>query len=259
MNENSFKNLKIWNEVETTDTDHTKPGTVSGQNITSINPTSVYRKATEIFGPVGIGWGYNIVDERFDKGMPIFKMNEETKKNEQIAHVLVHTLRLRLWYILDGVKGEVEHFGHTPFVQKSRLHGAVQDMESSKKSLTDAIKKCLSMLGFNADIFLGMFDSRDYVENLKIEEEIQKSDDIGKASVEKHNKLRADIEIWANGYTLIPYLATLNKIHSMNSKKLEKKCRVLNLSYSKAVIPLHLAFKDAEEHLNKQLKDAKNV
>lgn len=36
------------------------------------------------------------------------------------------------------------------------------DGEAKKKSLTDSIKKALSMLGFSADIFLGWFDSEEY-------------------------------------------------------------------------------------------------
>lgn len=237
-------NLVIWNQVEKTDTAHTKDGKVSGQKITSISGTSVVLQATKVFGPVGIGWGYNIVEERFDQGMPIIK------DDKVICHVLVHTLRLKLWYILDGVKGEVEHFGHTPFVQKSVSYGAVQDMEASKKSLTDAIKKCLSMLGFNADIFLGMFDDRDYVETLRIEEDIKKSDDVGKATAEHLDKLRGEIQVMAKGYELIPYLATLNTVHKTNSTTLEKKCRLLNLPYSRAVVELQKAYKEQADKLS---------
>jgi len=36
-----------------------------------------------------------------------------------------------------------------------------------KKATTDGITKCLSMLGFNADVFLGKFDDNKYVQELK--------------------------------------------------------------------------------------------
>ena len=231
-------NLEIWSQVDKTETYHTKAGQVNGQNINSINGTSTVLQATKIFGPVGIGWGYDIVEERFDQGMPIIK------DDKVICHVIIHTIRLKLWYKLNGVKGEVEHFGHTPFIQKSFKYGAVQDMESSKKSLTDAIKKCLSMLGFNADIFLGMYDDLDYVETLKIKEDIKKSDDIGKSTAEDLDNLRDEIEQMSKGYALIPYLATLNTVHRTNSATLEKKCRLLNLPYSKAIVNLQKAYKN---------------
>ena len=103
MSNESSSNLVIWNQVDKTDTAHTKAGQVSGQNITSINGTSTVLQATKVFGPVGIGWGYDIVEERFDQGMPIIK------DDKVICHVLIHTIRLKLWYKLDGVRGEVEH------------------------------------------------------------------------------------------------------------------------------------------------------
>ena len=230
-------NLVIWNQVDKTDTAHTKPVSLGGRKMTSIDGTSVVLQATKVFGPVGIGWGYNIIEERFDQGMPIIK------DGEVICNVLVHTIRLKLWYMLEETKGEVEHFGHTPFVYSSYEKGAIQDMEVSKKSLTDAIKKCLSMLGFNADIFLGKFDDRDYVETLKIEEDIKKSDDQGKASAAHRDKLRNEIGVMAKGYSLIPHIATLNTVHSNNSRTLEKKCRLLNLPYSQAIVELQKAYK----------------
>lgn len=160
--------------------------------------------------------------------------------------------------MLDGAKGEVEHFGHTPFVQKSVTYGAVQDMEASKKSLTDAIKKCLSMLGFNADIFLGMFDDREYVEALKIEEDIKKSDDAGKATADHRDKLRNEIKAMAKGYALIPYLSSLNTVHNNNSQTLEKKCILLNLPYSQAIVELQKAYKEQSDKLTLE-KEIKNV
>jgi hypothetical protein len=241
-------NLVIWNQVSKTDTAHTKPVSLGGRKMTSIDGTSVVMQATKVFGPVGIGWGYNIIEERFDQGMPIIK------GGEVICNVLVHTIRLKLWYMLEGTKGEVEHFGHTPFVYSSYEKGAVQDMEVSKKSLTDAIKKCLSMLGFNADIFLGKFDDRDYVDTLKIEEDIKKSDDQGKATAVHRDKLRAEIEVMAKGYSLIPHLSTLNTVHGSNSRTLEKKCRMLNLPYSQAIVEVQKAYKAQADKIAPDVK-----
>ncbi|MFK8333452.1 hypothetical protein M2D63_026040, partial [Pseudomonas sp. BJa5] len=42
------------------------------------------------------------------------------------------------------------------------------DGEAPKKSLTDAINNSLSMLGFRADVFLGIFDDRDYVQQREL-------------------------------------------------------------------------------------------
>jgi hypothetical protein len=44
--------------------------------------------------------------------------------------------------------------------------GRVDD-DAPKKALTDALTKALSHLGFNADVFMGMFDSNKYVKQLE--------------------------------------------------------------------------------------------
>ena len=61
-----------------------------GQKITSINGQHMIKKATEVFGPVGIGWGWTVVEERFDKGGEIRKDTGEVIGNE-----VGHTQRLR--------------------------------------------------------------------------------------------------------------------------------------------------------------------
>ena len=51
------------------------------------------------------------------------------------------------------------------------------DTEAPKKSLMDAIKKSLSMLGFAHDVFLGEWDDPSYVAVRTAESEINKADD----------------------------------------------------------------------------------
>lgn len=59
-------NMQIWEKVSTTDTRYTKAAEVGGQKITSLNGTAMIMKATEIFGPVGIGFGWSVMEERLD-------------------------------------------------------------------------------------------------------------------------------------------------------------------------------------------------
>lgn len=61
-------NMQIWEKVSTTDTRYTKAAEVGGQKITSLNGTAMIMKATEVFGPVGIGFGWTVMEERFDEG-----------------------------------------------------------------------------------------------------------------------------------------------------------------------------------------------
>ena len=152
-------NLILWNAVVKTDPAYTKPfSRFGGFKGTAINATYLARKATEQFGPLGIGWGWNIVDEKYVNGAPI----------TEAATEVVHVLRIKLWYIYGDKRGEIEHFGQTTFVGKNK-NGLYTDEEAPKKSLTDAISKALSGLGFAADIHLGLYDDNKYVATLKRE------------------------------------------------------------------------------------------
>jgi hypothetical protein len=141
-------NLRIWSKVQATDPRFTKQFSRGGGfKGTATNATYLARRATETFGPMGLGWGVKILDESIMDGA-----GEEK----------IHRVKIELWYLLDGRRGSIEHFGLTTFIGKNK-HGLFTDEEAAKKSLTDAMTKALSMLGFAADVHLGMFDDNKYV------------------------------------------------------------------------------------------------
>jgi hypothetical protein len=170
-------NLSIWKSVEKTDPTYTKAFTQNGGG-TAINGTYTEMRATEIFGPKGIGWGVKVVEERFDKGAPIMQKVKDSAGVEVnqvipdgsggVVCEVNHTVRITLWFIQDGQRGEIEAYGCTPYITKNK-YGLSTDGEAPKKSLTDAMKKALSGLGFSADIFLGMYDIGAYVDEARAE------------------------------------------------------------------------------------------
>lgn len=147
--------LALWNTVEQTPIGQTKPITGKSYSGTSPKPFYLVKKATETFGPCGIGWGYTIVDERIDDGIDGDRL---------------HIARVRVWYKWNGERGEVEHIGGTPFSGKRKNGNNFIDEDAPKKSVTDALVKALSMIGFAGDIFMGMYDDSKYVDMLKEEE-----------------------------------------------------------------------------------------
>lgn len=184
----SDKNMQIWAQVEKTDTRFTKKAKVNGQDITSLSGTAMVMKATELFGPVGIGWGWKIIEERFDEGHEIYI--GEGDKRSCIGREIGHTLKIALWFTQDGQRGEIEQYGCTRYQYKTS-YGMTTDGEAPKKSLTDAIKKALSMLGFSADVFLGLFDDQDYVQQLQAEQAIELAED-KEAEIERQKQERLD-------------------------------------------------------------------
>lgn len=144
------ENLKLWEAVERTDPKQTKAITGKPYKGTSPKPYYLVQKATETFGPCGIGWGFTIVSERVEDGSAGDKVH--------IAHV-------RLWYVWNDKRGEVEHVGQTMFAGKNK-NGPYTDEDAPKKSITDALVKALSMVGFAGDIFMGRYDDSKYVQDL---------------------------------------------------------------------------------------------
>lgn len=161
--------IKLWDSVERTDPAYTKQfnrgGGFSG---TSINATYMAKKATQAFGPMGTGWGVDIVGEDFIPGNII---DPDTGEK-----TVVHRLQIKLWYLNNGVRGEITHFGQTTFIGKNK-YGVFTDEEAPKKSLTDATNKALSMLGFGADIFMGLYDDQEYREEVTNISLLEKADD----------------------------------------------------------------------------------
>lgn len=154
-------NMSIWGKVEKTDPKFTKQFSRGGGfKGTATNATYLARKATETFGPCGTGWGINVLSEEVFTGAP------HVIEGQVVAHDMIHKVHARLWYVLDGKRGEVEQFGQTQIVGRNK-NGFYTDEEAPKKSLTDAMSKCLSLLGFSADIHLGLYDDNKYVAQLQ--------------------------------------------------------------------------------------------
>lgn len=148
-------NLALWNQVEKTPPSQTKAITGKAYQGTSPKPHYLVHKATETFGPCGIGWGFSIVDERIEEGA---------------GGERLHIARVKVWYKWNGERGEVEHIGGTQFSGIRSSGKPFTDEDAPKKSVTDALIKALSMLGFAGDIFMGRYDDSKYVTDLRTEE-----------------------------------------------------------------------------------------
>lgn len=154
------ENLNIWDAVQATDPKYTKAfNRGGGFKGTATNATYLAKKATEQFGPCGLGWGVNVVNEQLITGAP------HMSEGVVIANDIIHKLHVKFWYVRDGFRGEIEQFGQTQMVGKNK-NGFYTDEEAPKKSMTDAMSKCLSLLGFSADIHLGLYDDNKYVSEM---------------------------------------------------------------------------------------------
>lgn len=141
-------NMKLWHSVCVTDPKAVKPITGKQYKGNSPKPYWVIQRATEVFGPCGLGWGVQILSERF----------------ERFQDEALHIAHVQVWYMQDGKRGEIEQMGQTRAAYTSAAGKYIVDEDAPKKSATDGMVKCLSMLGFAGDIFSGQWDDSKYVE-----------------------------------------------------------------------------------------------
>lgn len=152
-------NLALWDSVSKTDPAHVKPITGKSYKGNSPRPHYLIHHATERFGPIGIGWGFEIIDDKLLEGAVVAPGICEQ----------VHCAKVRVWYEHEGKRGTVEHVGQTMFSGIRRDGKPYTDEDAPKKSVTDALTKALSMIGFAGDIFMGQYDDSKYVNEIREE------------------------------------------------------------------------------------------
>jgi hypothetical protein len=154
-------NLDIWDRFADIDPSFTKPITGKSYKGTSPNPQYVIRCLTELFGPVGKGFGWEVLQEGFTP----------------LGDEILHWCRVRFWH---GDRAQCfESYGQTKALMKTR-NGLMSDEDAPKKSLTDAIIKAASHLGIAANIFLGRWDDQKYVASVAEEFSGKKTEDAPK-------------------------------------------------------------------------------
>jgi hypothetical protein len=165
QNKTEGDTMSIWERNKTPDPKYVKEfNRGGGFKGSATNTQYMIQRATEEFGPNGIGWGVDITDEQYVPGGHL----TDTDKT------IIHVVRGYVWYMQEGTRYQTsEQFGQTTFVGKNK-YGVFTDEEAPKKSVTDMMLKCLSLLGFSADIFLGHWDDNKYVNDVRKQFDVPK-------------------------------------------------------------------------------------
>ena len=185
-------NMKIWNNVCKTDPAHTKGANVRGNNITAIAPQSQIMKATEQFGPYGASWGLSEI--KYDYAL-----------SEKIGVVLIHCV-----FFYPGGKFPISS---SISVYKDNAKTKVDD-DFAKKIETDVLTKALSKIGFNADVFMGLYDDHRYVESMK--EEFNKKPVVSAEQVENIRRELDRCNMSVDQFCKSWGMATLEELHAIN-------------------------------------------
>ena len=135
-------NMKIYEQLQTPPNDALKPigfGNLKGKS--DINPQWRYEALTNVFGPCGIGWKFEVVD-RFIQTVP---------SGELMVYVQVNL------YIKDKENWSepIPGWGGDYLIKKDKngIHG---NDEAMKMATTDALGTAAKMIGVAADVYRGL-------------------------------------------------------------------------------------------------------
>ena len=154
-------NMDLWGKVFVTDKAHVSE--IKGKSYKGNSPRPYYliQKATETFGPCGIGWGYRIVEQGTQEVRYPEPLGNTGNTVERL--MINHWVLVEFWYKLDGVKSEpIQQYGGTKLSYRTSAGKQEFDEDAQKKSVTDALIKCMSCVGFAGDIFSGRWDDSKY-------------------------------------------------------------------------------------------------
>lgn len=190
-----MSNLKIWEIVKSVDQKHLKAANVGGNKCISVNGLEMVRLITEAIGPIGKSWKYRVKWERFDNEKPMVNpSNNEPVICDGVA-VWEQSHSAMIEFSVNHGDGwhSFEQMGHTPYRYGSggnsyngqaKPFKVVVDKEYGKKTITDGLKKCLSLLGVAADVYSGDLDDYHYAQEAQDVIEIKKADQSAEAQLE---------------------------------------------------------------------------
>lgn len=169
-------NMQIWDQVEKSDIDHTKAVPYGSFKFTAIDAQSQLKRATEIFGPCGLGWG-----TRHETFEPIVVDPAD-------PHYTLLKYQAQFFWKLGDQEGCFDIASDIELFEKSKNEWR-RTTDPVKKCRTDAVTKALSWLGFNADVFLGKFEDQKYMKQLQEEKQIEKKQQAAGSALASADKL----------------------------------------------------------------------
>lgn len=214
-------NLTLWDSVSKTDPLYTKKAKKGAYHFTSIAPVYQFKMATEAFGVQGIGWGVVPGTESFIE--------------KEYGTTVILSYDAVMFFKVDGERGEIPiHASEKICYQTQGTNGYMKiDDEARKKVVTNAKTKGLSELGFNADVFMGLFDDPNYVDYRNYEETIEKSENRTKEITEKTEEFNQWCRNEITVYPSLKNISTLSLVYAGHVEKLTGRCKLLGLDLTK--------------------------
>lgn len=138
-----MSNTRLWDSVKETKPENSKKTSNGRFSFTAVDPTSQTLRATELWGPYGDKWGIRDL------------------KWSSVSIDGMTNYQLDAMFFYPSEDGREISF---PYSVDLKLRPGD---DTCKKLHTTLKSKCLSLLGFNSDVFMGKFDDVAYVEAME--------------------------------------------------------------------------------------------
>jgi hypothetical protein len=247
-----MSNLKIWDSFGKTDPDFTKKNNQGGRSSTSINPVYMVKKATEALGPIGVGWGYRVIEERFDNTAPIVLTKGSGNSlpvymtdNGAVVYEKTHTVLIEMW--IAGNEQKFCQYGHTRFTYMTKTGSLFVDHDYGKKSITDAMTKCLSLIGVAADVYMGEFDDQNYQQAAKLENDLKKADDKDAEYVSKTQEFSDFLDDRIKAMGMCPNFQAMQTVYGMAVQKIDREAPILGINPTDAKFAIDAKYHEMNE------------
>jgi hypothetical protein len=146
-----MENMKIWSQVKRPPKDalrQIQAGRLKGKS--DINPQWRFQAMTELFGPIGIGWRFEIV-----------RVWQEAAHAGQVFAFA----EVNVWYKHEGEESyPLNGIGGSMLIVQEK-NGIHSSDEGYKMAVTDAFSVAVKPLGIAADVYMGLWDGSKYVQS----------------------------------------------------------------------------------------------
>jgi hypothetical protein len=143
-------NMRLWESVKVTDPKFHKAVAYGKRRFTAIDPQWQLQEATKRWGPYGHKWGLRKIQHE------IVRMDDIGTDGPVVDYAII--LRAEFFYPFNDEEVSFEILNDDKFAR---------GQEVLKKLITNTRSKALSLLGFSADVFMGMYDDVSYVKDLE--------------------------------------------------------------------------------------------
>jgi hypothetical protein len=216
-----MSNTRIWDKVKSVDDKYTKDSNQGGRKQTSITTLYPVMKMTEVMGPIGELWRPNVVDQYLENTKPVEIGGVVMMDGDSVVWEQTHTLFMQILTrgsTADEFEVACQQFGHTKrrYVAGKTAGGRylTVDEEAPKKSYSDALKKCLSLFGVCADVYMGDFEDNQYRAEAQDRIMIEKADKSADEEEAQKLAMKAEFDDGIKAIELCPTLEAAKKVYT---------------------------------------------